>query len=140
MDALAPQVVIAIDPGLGKCGLAAVRFDGAVLRKGIVAAEETAAAVREMLTRYPGAVVVVGDRTGAKVVRAELEAVMSQPIALVPEHGSTLEGRRRYFREHPPRGWRRLLPVSLQTPPGPFDDYVAIILAERYFSRVRGDG
>ncbi|HKM17981.1 MAG TPA: pre-16S rRNA-processing nuclease YqgF, partial [Limnochordia bacterium] len=33
---------------------------------------------------------------------------------------------------HPPRGWRRLLPVSLQTPPVPIDDYVAVILAQRY--------
>ena len=38
---------------------------------------------------------------------------------------------------NPPRGWRRLLPVSMQMPPEPYDDYVAVILAQRF---LRGDG
>jgi hypothetical protein len=61
-----------------------------------------------------------------------------EPV-LVDEHRSSEQGRRRYFRDNPPRGWRRLLPVGLQTPPRAYDDYVAVILAERYLaSRVSG--
>ncbi|MDP7423155.1 MAG: resolvase, partial [bacterium] len=55
-------------------------------------------------------------------------------VRLVDERESTLEGRRRYFQEHPPRGLWRLVPLSLRYPPEPFDDLVAVILAERFFS------
>ena len=40
-----------------------------------------------------------------------------------------------YWREHPPRGLMRLIPVTMQVPPVPVDDYVAVILAERYFDK-----
>ncbi len=53
---------------------------------------------------------------------------------MIDEHRSSEQGRRRYFRENPPRGWRRLLPVGLQTPPRAYDDYVAVVLAERYLA------
>jgi hypothetical protein len=49
---------------------------------------------------------------------------------LIEEAGTTLAARARYFKEHPRRGWRRLLPLGLQTPPEPYDDYVAVLLAE----------
>jgi hypothetical protein len=52
------------------------------------------------------------------------------PLRAVDEHGTTLRARARYFTDHPPRGWRRLIPRSLQTPPEPYDDYVAVLLAE----------
>jgi RNase H-fold protein (predicted Holliday junction resolvase) len=136
--ALAPQVVIAVDPGQMKCGLAVVRADGTVLRRGIVSVEEIGEAVREMGERFSEGIIVLGDRTGARSIRRELEMNTTLPIALVAEHRSTIEGRRRYFRENPPRGWRRLLPTGLQTPPVPIDDYVAVILAERYFAMFAG--
>ena len=40
-----------------------------------------------------------------------------------------------YFREHPPRGWRRLVPTGLQLPPVPVDDYAAILIARRFLAR-----
>jgi hypothetical protein len=131
---LSPQVVIAVDPGQEKCGLAVVRADGLVLRRAVVAVHDIGAAVQQMECRFSGAIIVLGDRTGAKIIRRELETKTRLPVALIAEHGSTMEGRRRYFQENPPRGWRRLLPLGLQTPPCPYDDYVAIILAERYFA------
>jgi len=57
-------------------------------------------------------------------------------VETVEETGTTLEARRRYFRDHPPRGWRRLLPITLQLPPEEYDDYVAELLLER----VLGEG
>jgi hypothetical protein len=52
---------------------------------------------------------------------------------VVPEAYTTLRARRRYFDEHPLRGWRRLFP-GLQTPPIPIDDYAAVLIAEDYLS------
>jgi hypothetical protein len=63
-----------------------------------------------------------------------LEIIRGLPVAvcLAEEAETTLVARRRYFRDHPPRGWRRLLPLSLQVPPEPYDDYAAAIIGERY--------
>ena len=81
--------------------------------------------------------VVVGDGTGSKRVFAILQG-LRVPIKLVAEGGSTLAARRRYFLDHPPQGWRRLLPLSLLVPPQPYDDYAAEILAEQYLGSVGG--
>ena len=55
-------------------------------------------------------------------------------VRRIDEAYSTLEGRRRYLQEHR-RGWRRLLPLGLQAPPEPYDDYVAVVLGERFFAK-----
>jgi hypothetical protein len=130
-DAL-PEVVIAVDPGRAKCGLAAVRRDGAVIHQSVVPSTEVADAVARLMELYPGAALLLGNRTGARDVESAIRARCAVSPVLVDEHGSTLQGRRRYFLDNPRRGWRRLLPLGLQTPPRPYDDYVAIVIAERY--------
>ncbi len=116
-----------------------VRADGHVLSQAVVPTPNIADAVALRLEAHRGAALVIGNRTGARDVRAAVAARSQVSPALVDEHHSTLQGRRRFFRENPPRGWRRLLPVGLQTPPRAYDDYVAVVLAERYFaSRRRG--
>ncbi len=134
-----PEFVIAIDPGRDKCGLALVRADGQVIYRAVVPAISIADAVSTLLESQPGAAVVIGNRTGATSVSAAIAAccragVPMPAIRMIDEHQSTLQGRRRYFQDNPPRGWRRLLPIGLQTPPRPYDDYVAVILAERYLA------
>jgi RNase H-fold protein (predicted Holliday junction resolvase) len=129
--------VLAIDPGRDKCGLALLRGDGEVLKQSVVRTAEVGDTVAVLVQRHPGAVVIVGDRTGGRDISATLDQRLQQKTVLVDEHRSTEEGRRRYFRENPPRGWRRLLPLGLQTPPKPYDDYVAVILAERYLESLR---
>jgi RNase H-fold protein (predicted Holliday junction resolvase) len=130
-------MILAIDPGRGKCGLAVVRKDGSVVLREVVASAALAARLREVGSAHAVDVVVLGDRTGSKeaaeVVRGCLPGAQ---VHLVDEHRSTEEARRRYFAENPPRGWRRLIPRGLLLPPVPYDDYVAIILAERYLATV----
>jgi hypothetical protein len=48
-----------------------------------------------------------------------------------------MEGRRRYLLDHPLCGLFKLVPVSLRTPGEPFDDYVAVVLAERFFQHLK---
>jgi hypothetical protein len=50
---------------------------------------------------------------------------------MVNEDRSSLEGRYRYLKENS-RGLSRILPVGLRIPREPYDDYVAVILAERF--------
>jgi hypothetical protein len=86
--------------------------------------------VVEQTNRYAITVIVIGNRTRSKEIKAALMP-LAFPIELVEENNSTLEGRYRYLRENT-TGLARLLPIGLRVPRRPFDDYVAVILAERY--------
>lgn len=89
--------------------------------------------VGELAREHAATVVVLGERTGAREVRAAIEAAVSDAtIVAVDEHMTTLEARRRYWRERPPRGLMRLVPEGLRVPPEPIDDWAAVILAERH--------
>ncbi len=125
--------VLAVDPGREKCGIAVVRPDGAVLIQEIIPAAALEARARDLARTHRIGIIVVGDRTGADAALTALESALPDiQTAAVDEHRSSEEARKLYFREHPPRGWRRLIPLGLQTPPRPCDDYVAVILARRY--------
>jgi len=130
--------VVAVDPGRDKCGIAVVEEGGEVLHKGIVPAARVGHEVARLAKEYGAGRLLLGDRTAAQQVRRAV-ADAGCPLDALPvdEHRSSEQGRRRYFRDNPPRGWRRLLPVGLQTPPRPYDDYVAVILAERYLAALR---
>lgn len=131
-----PRAILAVDPGRDKCGLAVVDPEGRPLRQEVVASDALGARARELARCYHLMAVVVGDRTAADAAAEALESALPGiETAAVDEHRSTEEARRLYFRDHPPRGWRRLIPVTMQTPPRPYDDYVAVILARRYLKK-----
>jgi RNase H-fold protein (predicted Holliday junction resolvase) len=130
-----PLPVLAIDPGRDKCGLALVDPSGTVLARRLVLRAGLGEAARHLLAGGPVAALVLGDGTGSRRVSEELVSALGEgmpPLALVDERDSTLEARALYFADHPPRGLWRLLPLSLQTPGEPHDDYAAVVLARRY--------
>jgi len=133
-------VVVAIDPGREKCGIAVVALDGRVLHQAVVPAGELAKSLSGV--KHPVAAYVVGHRTASREVKAALQAmgVPDEAVKVVNEDRSSELGRQRYWRAKPPRGWRRLLPTSLQVPPEPYDDFVAVELAERFLSAFRSGG
>lgn len=124
---------LAIDPGETKCGWALFDDEGRVVDRGIW----PRANLTERLAAYAadGRVefIVLGDRTGHRSLLRELGemAVWRGRIRLVDEDRSSEEARRRCVLETT-RGWKRLLPPSLRYPSRPYDDYVAVILGERY--------
>ncbi|MDR3707604.1 MAG: hypothetical protein P4L33_04845 [Capsulimonadaceae bacterium] len=130
-------IVIAVDPGTVKCGVAVVCGPpAAVLFKTIVACEDLIDAVRPHMERHGViAALVVGDGTGSRRVADSLSAAFAPvKICLVNEHATSEAARARYCLVHPPRGWRRFLPRGLRVPEEPYDDYVAVILAERWLA------
>ena len=127
--------VLAIDPGRDKCGVAVVGLDGRVLHREIVPTREVADAASRLVAEYGVSRLVVGDRTGAKEVCRALAARVRLPPQMVDEHRSSEQARRRFLEENRPRGWRRLLPITLLSPGRPYDDYVAVLLAERYLKK-----
>lgn len=133
-EAVDDAVVLAVDPGRSKCGMAVVRRDGKVLFRAIVAAESLMAAVRTQIAQHRPRVLLVGDGTGSRLLlKALREAGLPLAIERVEEAHTSEAARARFVAENPPRGWQRLLPRSLRTPSRPYDDYVAVILAERFW-------
>jgi RNase H-fold protein (predicted Holliday junction resolvase) len=137
--------VLGIDPGRGKCGVA-VCIPGRVVARAIVPAGQLPDIVARWTAEYQVDTVVVGAGTGSHAALTALRglATLERPPAIIvqEERRTTLEARRRYFDAHPPRGWRRLLPLSFQLPPEAYDDYAAVVIAERFVerpSRARGD-
>lgn len=126
-------LVLAIDPGRGKCGLAVVSPSGKVRHREVVSRLGLRERVEECCRRYAPEAIVVGGGTGAKAVLAEVQR-LGLPCVLVEERNTTWEARRRYFQAHPPQGWRRWLPKGLLLPPEPYDDWAAVLLAERYWA------
>lgn len=135
--------VVAIDPGRMKCGMAILSDTGDLREQFVVARSDVFTRLTQVHQNYGAFYLVVGDGTGSKEFLQELEAhpiaAMIPKVHVVDEHLSSLEARSRYFDDHPPKGMRRFIPRSLQVPPVPFDDYVAVILAERYLAG-RKDG
>ena len=124
------MTVLAIDPGREKCGIAVCGPAGVVAHR-VVRVDDLPGTAGEWIASYGVDLIILGNRTGSRDVRARLSH-LSVPVTVVEERGTTLAARRRYFADHPPRGWRRLLPRSFQTPCVPYDDYAAIVLAETY--------
>ncbi|MCC2668672.1 MAG: hypothetical protein K0Q72_1143 [Armatimonadetes bacterium] len=125
--------VLAVDPGREKCGLAVVDSERGILARGVVPTSTVAAVVREWNKAHRPELLVVGDGTAGKRVGAALSEIRL-PLEVFPEVNTTLRARTRYFQEHPRRGWRRLVPTTLQTPPIPVDDYAAVLIAEDYLA------
>ncbi|MGC8784507.1 MAG: hypothetical protein ACP5RN_08990 [Armatimonadota bacterium] len=127
-------VVLGIDPGRSKVGLAVVRNDGQVLYHAVLAIEELGKEIASLFGRFRPRCIVVGGGTGFRALEPLLRNLSSDvPVRVVDEAYTSEEARRRYLRENPPKGWRKIIPSWLRTPEQPYDDYVAIILAERYW-------
>ncbi len=130
-------VILAIDPGLDKCGVVAAD-NASILERAVVPVAAFPHVLRDWTRRHRISQVVLGDRTGRdKILKQIATELPGIAVAVVGETNTTLLARRRYFAEHPPRGWRRLLPASMQVPPEPYDDYAAMIILERFVEQKR---
>lgn len=136
-------MILGVDPGRGKTGWAFCSFRGELLLSGITPTREMelfcsilSGARWSDLGRWvlegdrhsfdgesPGRI-LVGDGTGNSPIRGLLESA-GFPTESVDESYSTLRGRELYWTLHPPRGFRRLIPLSLQVPPRDVDDLAA---------------
>jgi len=124
--------VLGLDPGTRKCGYALVTGIGAApLTLGIAPVDGLRQRLGELLAATPAAVAAIGRGTNADHVAA-IARELGLPVALVDERETTLLARARFFQDHPPRGWRRLVPRGMLLPDRPIDDYAALLIAERY--------
>jgi RNase H-fold protein (predicted Holliday junction resolvase) len=131
-------LVLAVDPGRSKCGLAVVGSDSGVRTRAVVPRDKLVETVDRFARAYSPAVVIVGGGTGSKGARTAIETLSGAArVETVDEKYTSLDAKERFFKENPPRGLRRLIPTTMQVPQVPYDDYVAVLLAERYIAQHR---
>ena len=122
---------IGIDPGRDKCGVAVLTATGDVKFRRVIATDDLADVLATLATEFDPQSVILGDGTTHKEASEKIAAA-GLKFRLVDEKHTTEEARRLYWQKNPPRGWRRLLPTSMQVPPEPVDALVAEILVRRF--------
>lgn len=127
------NVIAALDPGKDKCGLAAVSNSGEIIARKVVASSDIEEFFSRFLSDFSPDLVVMGSGTCSKSIKKRISPIAGDvPIMMVDESHSTEIARRLYFKEHPPKGLMRLVPIGLQIPPVPYDDFAAVVLARKY--------
>lgn len=130
---MAGGTLAAVDPGREKCGFAVLDVHGTVLFQKVIETLKLEREINDKYTRYAFTTLVLGNGTTSKEAKERIEeAAPDIRVVLVDEYRTTDMAKRAYWQARPPRGWRRLLPVTMLVPPEPVDDFVAIILARRF--------
>ncbi len=129
------RCVLAVDPGRKKCGLAVVDSVEGILFREVVPCREFSQRVRDVYHRFQPSATIMGGSTGFKEIAKTVEQALGVTPEEVDERHSTEQAKLRYFQEFPPRGLWKLVPLGLQTPPVCYDDFAAVVLAERWLRR-----
>ena len=137
-------MILALDPGSVKTGVAVVHKNGILAWKKVIQTEDFEKEIQEILDAYDIGVIVMGNGTHHKEMQRRAEVFLKNSkkdikIELVNEKYTTEMGENWYKREHPATGWRRLIPDGFRRIPVPVDDYVAWIIACVYLGLVRAE-
>ena len=131
------MIVLAIDPGRSKCGVAVCtpRDDSdrpRILHREVVPTDKLVVHVIALVDAHKPDVVLIGDGTQSATLRKAVAKVLPEglPFQEVPEAFTSQRVRARLQKEWLPKGLIRLLPTGMRPPPKAYDDYVAALLAE----------
>lgn len=133
------KLIIAIDPGRDKCGLAVVDLQGDALELALVTRANLAECLARLLdkwqTKATDISLIIGNGTQHKQVRQELEAYNPDwKITEVEEYGTTLAARELYWLKNKPSWWQRLIPANWRDTP-PLDAYAAWAIAKLHIMK-----
>lgn len=129
--------ILAIDPGREKTGIAILK-NSDVLEHEIINSEELVQIIKSLLEKYIIKTIVMGNGTSSrKKYNLLKQEFMDVKIVLIDEYRTTDEARKLYFQENPPKGWKKLIPLGMQVPPVPVDDYAAIVIGRKYLKNNR---
>ncbi|MBR0102234.1 MAG: pre-16S rRNA-processing nuclease YqgF [Selenomonadaceae bacterium] len=124
-------MIMGIDPGRDKCGVAVLTAAGEIRYQRVVETAELGDVIKRLSAEHEIELVILGNGTTHKAAASLVEASGLQ-IKVVDEKHTTEEARREYWKKNPQRGWRKLLPTTMQVPPEPVDAIVAEILVRRH--------
>ena len=124
--------ILSIDPGREKTGIAILK-NSDVLEHKIINSDELVQIIKSLLEKYIIKTIVMGNGTSSKKKYDLLKReFIDRDIVLINEYRTTDEARKLYFQENPPKGWKKLIPLGMQVPPVPVDDYAAIVIGRKY--------
>ena len=125
-------MILAIDPGKDKCGLALFNKEGKLLEQKIVRRHDL---FRQIAHYHEAKTLVIGDTANGRAINEELQRHQHQAqIVLFPEQNTTRQAKEAYWQAHPRHGLWKLIPTSLRTTPVPVDDYAAVIIGRNYLN------
>jgi RNase H-fold protein (predicted Holliday junction resolvase) len=128
------KIVLAIDPGKKKCGFAVVDNKLHFIEGEIAENKELIHRIEIYLEKHNISNVVIGSGTNSEEIKKRInENISGISIIQIPEKDTTMQARKRYFDYYPPLGFLRIFPRSFLIPPCPYDDFAALIIAERFF-------
>jgi RNase H-fold protein (predicted Holliday junction resolvase) len=126
-------MILGIDPGKEKCGVAIVGLDRTVHLRQVIASRDFTQHVDRLLAEFSVSTVVIGDQTTSRFWQTLMRSrYPTLRVIAIDERHSSEQARSRYWQLNPPRGLTRMLPEGFRLPPEPWDDIVALILIERY--------
>lgn len=131
--------ILAIDPGSEKIGYAAVNFDLTHGDMGIGYLADMHRVFAKFCrdTDNPPQFIVFGNGTANGVMLKLFNTLgLDISIKLTDEKNTTYQARSRYFKENPPKGLWKLVPIGMQFPPRAIDDYAAWLIGEKYLKEV----
>lgn len=130
--------ILAIDPGREKTGIAVLNNDSDVLEHKIINSEDLISQIKNLFNDYVINLIVMGNGTSSrKKYNLLKQEFIDVKIVLIDEYRTTDEARKLYFQENPPKGWKKLIPLGMQVPPVPVDDYAAIVIGRKYLKNNR---
>jgi len=128
------KIVLAIDPGKRKCGIAVVNNKLQFIKGEVVENKELICKIGMHLEKHKISNILIGSGTNSGETKKRIKEKFSGIIIIeISEKNSTMQARRRYFDYYPPVGFLKIFPKSFLIPPCPYDDFAALIIAERFF-------
>ena len=124
-------MIIGVDPGRDKCGVAILSSAGELKFNGVIPTDEFESTLKKLSAQFNIELAILGNGTTHAETEKKIIA-LNLPVKIVDEKFTTEIARRLYWKKNPPKGWRKLLPTTLQVPPEPVDDIVAEILVLRH--------
>lgn len=107
---------LGVDPGSAKTGVAWLEDDGTITKTAVIATEKLAAALPQIFSEGPAAV-ILGNGTNSANVKTMLAAAASgTDIVTVEESYSTEDARQLYWQENPPLGLAQARTVGVAGP------------------------
>jgi RNase H-fold protein (predicted Holliday junction resolvase) len=130
------MTIAALDPGRDKCGFAVLSDSGEILCQRVMATDNLMTEVNAAKADYGFSRLLIGNGTTSKEAQGKLAQLSALEVIVRDEYRTTELAKKEYWKANPPKGWRRLIPVTMQVPPVPVDDFVAVILARRYLQEI----
>ena len=130
------ELILGVDPGSSKSGVALLKADGTIENTEVLLMSNFPEALAEFLGQEDIAICILGNGTTSAQMQNILEQSLPRAvIKVVDEAHSTEEARTLYWEINPPKGLRKLFPLSMQQPTGNLDGLAAAVLVRRYLSQ-----